>query len=112
MDPTQVNQGLGVPHTAELSAVWGPSNTNGAAPPSYTTANAAIVPAVQGYWTSFIRTFNPNTFRAEGSPEWEPFGATQKRILLETNATRMETVPQDQTARCEFLTSIAINLQQ
>ncbi|KAI5118841.1 hypothetical protein M0805_006161 [Coniferiporia weirii] len=111
-DPTQVAEGLGVPHTVETSAIWGPDNTNGGAPASYRTTSAAIVPVMQGYWTSFIRTFNPNTFRASSTPTWEPFGTGQQRILFETNATRMETVPADQMVRCDFLKSIAISLQQ
>lgn len=111
-DPTELAQGLGVPHVIELNAVWGPDNTNGAAPASYKTTNAAIVPVVQGYWTSFIRTFNPNTFKAAGSPVWEPFSSTQQRILFETNATRMETVPSDQASRCAILHSFGDVLQQ
>lgn len=67
---------------------------------------------MQGYWTSFIRTFDPNTYRAPGTPEWAPFGTDQQRILFETNATRMETVPADQASRCNNLTSMAVDLQQ
>lgn len=111
-DPAELAAGLGVPHTIELNAIWGPDNTNGNAPASYRTTNAPIIPIMQGYWTSFIRTFNPNTFRAPGSPEWTPFGTSQRRILMETNATRMETVPEDQAERCNFLRSIAVDLQQ
>ncbi|KAH8119019.1 triacylglycerol lipase [Phellopilus nigrolimitatus] len=111
-DPDQVAQGEGVPHTVEIHAIWGPSNTNGGAPKSYFTTNAAIVPVMQGYWTSFIRTFDPNTYRAPGTPEWAPFGTDQQRILFETNATRMETVPADQASRCNNLTSMAVDLQQ
>ncbi|KAH8119020.1 triacylglycerol lipase [Phellopilus nigrolimitatus] len=110
-DKKELADGLGVPHTIEIHAIWGPNNTKGA-PKSYFTTNAAIVPVMQGYWTSFIRTFDPNTYRAPGSPEWAPFGTGEQRILFETNATRMETVPADQTRRCDFLTSIAVNLQQ
>ena len=51
---------------------------------------------MQGYWTSFIRSLNPNTYRAPGSPVWETFSANVQRILFMTNATKMETVPEDQ----------------
>ncbi|KAH8119021.1 Alpha/Beta hydrolase protein [Phellopilus nigrolimitatus] len=102
-DKKELADGLGVPHTIEIHAIWGPNNTNGGSPKSYFTTNAAIVPVMQGYWTSFIRTFDPNTFRASGSPEWVPFGDGQQRILFETNATRMETVPAGQTRRCSEL---------
>ena len=107
-DPTQAAEGLGVPHTVELGAVWGPENINGGAPASLFTTNAAIIPVVQGYWTSFIRALDPNVFRAPGSPEWAPFTSSTERILIQTNATRLETVPEDQKSRCNFLTSQAV----
>lgn len=110
-DPAQVAQGLGVPHTVELVAIWGLNSTTGTPPASYFTTNAAIVPVMQGYWTSFIRSLDPNTFRATGTPEWLPFDG-QQRILFETNATRMETIPADQQERCDFLASIAVALEQ
>ncbi|THH03903.1 hypothetical protein EW145_g5916 [Phellinidium pouzarii] len=111
-DKIDLGNGLGVQHTVELNAIWGPNNTNGNAPKSYFTTNAAIIPVMQGYWTSFIRSFDPNKYRAPGSPVWEPFGTNLQRILFETNATRMETVPEDQVQRCNYLTSIALDLQQ
>ena len=67
---------------------------------------------MQGYWTSFARSLDPNTFRAEGTPEWEPFDEAKSRILFVTNATRMETVPEDQDERCAFLHSLGIELEQ
>ena len=111
-DPAEVAAGDGVPHTIEVHAIWGVNNTNGGTPASYFTTNAAIVPIMQGYWTSFIRTFNPNTHKARNAPDWEPFGTGENRILLQTNASKMETVPLDQKARCNFLHSIGIALQQ
>ena len=113
-DPTQVADGLGVPHTVELAAVWGLANPG--APDSYSTPlNAPIIPIVQGYWTSFMRSLDPNVHRAKGSPEWVPWGsanANGKRVLLMTNETRVETVPTDQQERCNFLQTLAIGLQQ
>ena len=91
-DPYVIASGLGVPHTAELPAVWGLDSVNGNFPPSYNTSlNSNIIPIVQGYWTSFIRTLDPNTYRAEGTPEWVTYDGKQ-RILLETNTTRVEAV--------------------
>jgi len=56
-EPIQAAQGLGVPHTVEVNAIFGCANVNGGCPASYVPggSNAAIVPVVQGYWTSFIR---------------------------------------------------------
>src|ERR1700761_784498 len=117
MDPAQVAAGDGVPHTTEIHAIWGPDNTNGGAPASYFPGgiNAAIVPVMQGYWTSFIRTFNPNTHRAAGSPIWEPIGTEktgENRVLFQTNATAMETVTPDMDTKCAFFTGIALAIQQ
>ncbi|KAL5528651.1 hypothetical protein ACEPAF_7787 [Sanghuangporus sanghuang] len=110
-DKCQVAKGLGVPHTVEVSAIWGLNSTTGTPPASYFTTNANIIPVIQGYWTSFVRSFDPNTHRAEGTAKWVPFDGKQ-RILFQTNATRMETISQDQQERCDFLTSIAIELEQ
>ena len=112
-DPMSDMQGLGVTHTVEVNAIWGPQYVTGTPPESYNTTNAAIVPVMQGYWTSFIRSFNPNTYRAPGSPRWLPWNnKRQNRILIQTNATRMETVPAGQQERCGFFNSIGSFIQQ
>ena len=111
-DPTQVAEGLGVPHTVEINAIWGPANVNGGAPASYTTTNAAIVPVMQDYWTSFMRTFNPNTHKTPGAPVWETYGHDEARILLMTNASKMETVPSDQKSGCDCWKSIGVSIGQ
>lgn len=110
-DPTQVAEGEGVPHTVELSAIWGLNSTTGTPPASYFTTNANIIPVMQGYWTSFIRNLDPNPTRADGTVEWVQFDGVQ-RILFETNNTRMESIPDDQAQRCAFLQSIGVANQQ
>lgn len=68
---------------------------------------------MQGYWTSFIRAHDPNTYRFPGTPVWERFsGEGMERILLETNGTVMEVVPGDQRERCEYLSGIGNLIQQ
>jgi carboxylesterase type B len=113
-DPGQVASGLGVPHTAEVNAIWGPANVNGAAPASYSTdLNQNIVPLMQGYWTSFIRSHDPNMYRLKGSPRWEEWDAlAMNRIRLETNTTTMELVDSDTKTRCEYLSGIGASVQQ
>ncbi|KUI74433.1 Cholinesterase [Cytospora mali] len=106
-DPDQVAQGLGVPHTAEINAIWGPYNTNGNAPLSYYPGgvNAHAVPVIQGYWTSFIRTHNPNTYRVNGSAQWVPWDSSkQGRLLFDTGGvTSMENLAgSDLMERCDF----------
>ena len=111
LDPDQVAAGLNVPHTAEISAIWGPDYVD--APASYRTTNKNIVPVMQGYWTSFIRSFDPNTYRHPGTPVWGKWVAGGwQRIRLEATTTTMEVVDQGQQKRCNFLGSIAVDIKQ
>ena len=99
-----------------MNAIWGPRNTNGGAPDSYYPGgvNHDIVPIVQGYWTSFIRSYNPNVHRVPGTPRWEPWTKTNsfRRLMFQTNDTHMEDVPQGQQNRCAYFQSIGVSLMQ
>ncbi|KAE8367948.1 Alpha/Beta hydrolase protein [Aspergillus caelatus] len=111
--PDLEESGLGVGHTVEINAIWGPNYVTGDPPSSYFTTNAQIVPVMQGYWTSFIKTFDPNPHRYPGSPQWNTWGNEgYSRIFIKTNETRMEQVSEDQRERCEYLISIGPELQQ
>ncbi|GAB7335369.1 hypothetical protein MBLNU13_g07751t2 [Cladosporium sp. NU13] len=114
-DPSAEASGLGVTHTVELNAIWGPEYVNGA-PKSYLKngTNAAVVPVVQGYWTSFIRAKDPNTFRKAGTPVWDAWTEENafKSLLFRRNETRMESVPDVQRERCAYLSSIGEALRQ
>jgi cholinesterase len=108
-----MERGYGVPHIAEQNAIWGPHYTHGLGWASYLAENKAIIPVVQAYWLSFVRTYNPNTFRLPGSPEWEEWSPSkQRRLVIQTNKTRMEVVDSEQRKRCEYLSSIAVDIQQ
>ena len=110
-DPAQIAQGLGVPHTVEVSAIWGPEYVAG--PASYMTTNKNIVPVIQGYWLSFIRTYDPNTLRYPGTPEWTRWEAGKNnRIMLTANGTVMETVSRAQLVRCGYLSEISVAIKQ
>jgi len=86
---------------------------NGGAPASYSTTNAAIVPVIQGYWTSFIRSLDPNKYRYAGTAEWEAWDSGNWRwLLFETNATRMEEVGLALKGRCQVLNAIGSSLLQ
>lgn len=112
-DPTQVAEGYGVPHTVELNAIWGPEYVGGGAPASYNTTNADVVPIIQGYWTSFIRTLDPNTYRSAGTPKWEEWTAGgMQRLLFNTSGPVMETVDQGQRGRCAYLNGIGASVRQ
>lgn len=121
LDPAAVAQGLGVPHTVEVNAIWGPDNVNGGAPASYNLQNGTnrfIIPVIQGYWTSFIKTLDPNKERHKGGPVWEEWtteGNIWRRLKFQTNATAMETVDEGipgQKERCEYLISIGAAVKQ
>ncbi|KAK6199782.1 glycerol transporter [Pestalotiopsis sp. IQ-011] len=117
-DPAQIAQGLGVPHTVESDAIWGPAYVDSSisVPASYLAngTNAPVIPVIQGYWTSFIRSFDPNTYRLAGTAEWEEWtGNDTERLLFETGgATTMETVDPDLWARCEFWSGIGVEIAQ
>ncbi|KAF3769034.1 alpha/beta-hydrolase [Cryphonectria parasitica EP155] len=117
LDQTNAADGLGVPHLWESYAVFGPSNLDDApAPTSYLTYDANAVPLVMDYFLSFVRTRDPNTLRAEGSPAWDAWVSSSdgngSRIVLETNTTHMEDVTPEQRARCAFWEGLTPRTQQ
>ncbi|KKO98572.1 carboxylesterase [Trichoderma harzianum] len=106
LDPDNVANGLGVPHTFETSAIFGPGYSDTAAA-SYYTTNAAIVPVTMHYFLSFVTKLNPNVAKYHSAPNWDPWGqGTGQRIRLQTNNTAMEPVPFDQIARCSLWKSL------
>ncbi|KAJ4156167.1 hypothetical protein NW754_007791 [Fusarium falciforme] len=110
-DPSADALGLGTIHGADGAAMWGLSAFGGdAALPSFATTNAPIIPVVMDYFISFIRSLDPNTYRATGSPEWEKWG-TGRQMLLETNKTKMETPPQLHTDRCNYWKNMSTKMR-
>lgn len=115
-DPDQVANGLGVPHVAELGAIFGPKNVHGKGQPSLNTTNAAIVPVVMAYYTSFVQFLNPNTRRHPGSPEWRNWGAVPgvqgQRLRIELGNSSMEEVPLESVAKCTMWQSLSFVMDQ
>ncbi|CAM1505847.1 Fc.00g114840.m01.CDS01 [Cosmosporella sp. VM-42] len=73
----------------------------GDAAASFSTTNAEIVPITMAYFTSFVMALDPNSFKASGAPNWQPWGdGTGQKLRLQTNATEMEAVPEDQQTKC------------
>ncbi|KAJ5119280.1 Carboxylesterase type B [Penicillium atrosanguineum] len=106
-DPTEIANGKGVPHVFDLPAIFGVGETN---EPTYSYANinSAIIPITMDYYLSFIKALNPNEYRNEDAPMWNPWGDGQgQRLKLETNSTNMEIVPKQQTERCEMWMKLA-----
>ncbi|WPH01885.1 alpha/beta-hydrolase [Acrodontium crateriforme] len=115
IDPPSQASGLGVSHTIEINAIWGSAEGTHGGPDSYKPGgvNAAIVPITQAYWTSFIRCGDPNTYRLPGSPRWDEWcGPLGARMMFQTNNTHMEQVPPDQWGRCQYMSSIGLDLKQ
>lgn len=114
-DPVNEAEGLGVPHTWETEAIFGVGETGGSGAASYAPGgiNANVVPLTMDYWISFVRSLNPNTYREAGSPEWENWrssslnGAGARRLRIMTNATVMESVPNDMVERCSLWMELA-----
>ncbi|KAF2267313.1 alpha/beta-hydrolase [Lojkania enalia] len=97
-------------HVAELGPIW-----NGG-------TNAAAF-FVQNYWQSFIRTYNPNTYKTEFataggtivmSPTWEQrMDSGANRMLFgNDNMVRMEEVPLEEQERCDMIYGLGMQLQQ
>lgn len=116
-DAKAIRAGFGVAHVVEVDAIWGEGG-----PDSYQKkgANAEVIPLMQGYWLSFIRTFDPNALRMPGSPRWDEWTATgdgsgqMKRLLVQGGKehTIMETVDPAQASRCDVLASWGVSLRQ
>lgn len=107
LDDVAIAAGLGVPHTFETEAIFGPGQAESIRPgflgagTSYSTYNAAVVPVIQGYLISFVKSLDPNTFRSLESPIWSPFTARGgARLRIQTNRTAMELVPWDLQEKC------------
>ncbi|KAE8136006.1 Alpha/Beta hydrolase protein [Aspergillus pseudotamarii] len=104
-DPETLSKGLGVPHTFETEAIFGP-NYGGGLSSSITNINAGIVPIVMNYYISFVKTLDPNSLRAEGAPYWMPWG-TGERLKIQTNQTVMEDIQGTQKDRCALWEALA-----
>jgi len=108
-----VAAGFGVFHVSEIVAVFGIANPADNVGSSYLTYNADTIPVVMNYWISFVRALSPNTYKYADAPSWESFGnGTGSRLMIQTNATQMEMVPQDQTDRCAFWKGLSITMEQ
>ena len=90
---------MGAMHASTMYSIWNISTGQG----------AELNPTIQAYWTSFIRTKNPNTYRLPGTVEWGTFGTTMERLLFPTdpNNVTMEAVGAGEKTRCDYFSSIA-----
>ncbi|KAM0472207.1 hypothetical protein ACHAPX_008888 [Trichoderma viride] len=101
---SNIQSGVGVPHGFDLGAVFGGG---------YDNSNLTNIDQLQGYYISFVRSLNPNTFAFSGSPSWPQWNgqAGGSRIVINNNNTVVEAVPQAQMSRCTFWESLASELE-
>lgn len=116
LNPKANATGQGVVHVIETFALFGPGNNFQAAPDSYYPGelNGETSPIIQGYWTSFIRTLDPNKHRHNGTARWEAWAAMpESRLWFGTGgAIAMRAVDLNMRERCDYLKSIAVSLDQ
>ncbi|KAF4500774.1 cholinesterase precursor [Fusarium agapanthi] len=112
-DPAQIAAGYGVPHVVENQAVFGPGPGS---PASYLNGgkNVPVVPVIQAYWASFIRTLDPNTHRDKSAVKWEQWTEKgRRRLKVETGGkTKMEKPSKDLQKKCDHWADIGPSIRQ
>lgn len=90
-------------HTAELNAIWGPGDA----------ADMQIKPIIQGYWTSFIKHFDPNQEKNPNSPTWQGWSSDiQSQLEFSNNAATNQLLTSLHKNRCAYLQSIGPGIGQ
>jgi carboxylesterase type B len=94
-------------HVEELGSVWG----GGKSAPSQ---------LIQTYWTSFIRSFDPNKYPSTftgadlqfSSPKWETFGTSNQQWMLfnNSNVVTMEKVDTEELTRCGVIAGMKLQM--
>ncbi|CAG1964463.1 unnamed protein product [Fusarium graminearum] len=70
-------------------------------------ANTTVV--AQGYWTSFIQSYNPNTYKYANAAIWQAYYKSQRqRIVFEVGGrTLMQNITKTVKDRCDYFNTIA-----
>lgn len=99
LNSRDAKNGLGVEHVGEFGSIWGAS----------TPTETPLIPTIQAYWTSFIRSKDPNTYRKAGTAMWGTFGTSRSQLHFPNDPQKvgMEEVDAAQHKRCEYFRSIA-----
>ncbi|KAF5595190.1 cholinesterase precursor [Fusarium subglutinans] len=112
-DPAQMAAGYGVPHVVENQAVFGPGPGS---PASYLNGgkNVPVVPVIQAYWTSFIRTLDPNKHRDKSAARWDRWTEKgRRRLKFETGGkTMMVKTSPDLQRKCAYWADIGPSIRQ
>ncbi|EGO01057.1 hypothetical protein SERLA73DRAFT_179100 [Serpula lacrymans var. lacrymans S7.3] len=106
-----------VAHAAENWMMFQGTNTGYNGTTTFTPQTPielAFTSELISYWLSFVRSGNPNTYKLEMSPEWEPYTTTSEvRMVLQQqpqnitteSGSYMEDQPMPETERCNFAIS-------
>ena len=97
--------------------MFGPGNAPaGSSTEGFNYDDISLTPILQAYYTSFVLTQDPNSNPVDGSVGWPEFYTSEsrilQRILFQTNATTVETIPKKQLDKCRFWGGLGVKLQQ
>jgi para-nitrobenzyl esterase len=81
-----------VGHSSELSYVYGNLRPNGSQAGEFKDADRRLSSIIQGYWTNFAKTGNPN---GPGLPAWPEYSASE-RAFIDFTASAEVTVGRNQ----------------
>ena len=98
--------GFGVTHIDEADSIWGAADKQ---------PEAGLNSIIQGYWTSFIRTGDPNKLKLKSAPEWKKMtsdGLQRIHFVNDQTKVAVERVADDLYARCSYLTAIGASIGQ
>jgi para-nitrobenzyl esterase len=76
-----------VEHSGDLPYVFGNLSGTGSLGGAYTDADRTLSGQIQGYWTNFAKTGNPN---GPGLPEWPKFEGKSRMYVRFTTDARVE----------------------
>ncbi|KAL6921657.1 hypothetical protein FSST1_005683 [Fusarium sambucinum] len=103
--------GKGVPHCAEMHAIWGTGRASSGTLLSFLNGgiNMNTTVVVQGYWSSFIRSYNPNTHQYANASIWQAYSEAQKQRMVFTvgGRTILANVTRTLQDRCSYFSLIA-----
>jgi carboxylesterase type B len=106
----QNSPGGGVTHGIQGSAIWG--SGRGSLPNSYLAGgvNANITTVMQGYWASFIRSYDPNKYRYANTSVWQAYSKTQRQRLVVDTGARTSLQNKTQLCRIDVITLIQLQV--
>ncbi len=86
-------------HSSELPYVFGNLYAQGSQAGDFAAADHRLSAAIQGYWTNFAKTGDPNGL---GLPEWPRYDATARRYLEFTRTADVVVAPNQRGAVCDL----------